>query len=97
LGVAVARLSGQGVIQTVLLAAVKLLICLAIAWGVGRYFALDQTAFGVLVLQVATPVAVTSYLLAEKYGADAKAVAGLVVASTLMSVAALPLILAVVL
>jgi len=51
----------------------------------------------VLVLQVATPVAVTSYLLAEKYGADAPAVAGLVVASTLMSVAALPLILAVVL
>ena len=97
LGVAVARLSGQGVIRTVLLAAVKLLICLAIAWGVGRYFALDQTAFGVLVLQVATPVAVTSYLLAEKYGADAKAVAGLVVASTLMSVAALPLILAIVL
>jgi predicted permease len=54
-------------------------------------------AFGVLVLQVATPVAVTSYMLAEKYGADADEVAGLVVSSTLMSVAALPLLLALVL
>jgi len=45
-------------------------------------------------VQLATPVAVTSYLLAEKYGADAQPVAGLVVASTLLSVLALPLILA---
>ncbi|MEO1364443.1 MAG: AEC family transporter, partial [Pseudomonadota bacterium] len=44
--------------------------------------------------QVATPVAVTSYMLAEKYGAAAEDVAGLVVASTMMSVAALPLLLA---
>ena len=39
----------------------------------------------------------TSYLLAEKYGADADAVAGLVVVSTLTGVLALPLILAAVL
>jgi predicted permease len=40
-----------------------------------------------------TPVAVTSCLLAEKYGADAQPVAGLVLASTLLSVVTLPLIL----
>jgi predicted permease len=45
-------------------------------------------------VQVAAPVAVTSYLLAEKYGADAPPVAGFVVASTLLSVLVLPLILA---
>ena len=50
--------------------------------------------FAVLVLQVATPVAVTSYLLAEKYGADAQAVAGLVVVSTLLSVVLIPVLLA---
>lgn len=97
LGVSVARLTPKGLVRAVALSAVKLLLCTAIAWGVGRYFALEPTSFGVLVLQVATPVAVTSYLLAEKYGAEAEAVAGLVVASTLMSVAALPLILAAVL
>lgn len=97
LGVAVARLSVQGLMQAATLSALKLAVCTAIAWGVGSYFGLDPIAFGVLVLQVATPVAVTSYLLAEKYGAQSENVAGLVVASTLMSVLALPLILAFVL
>ena len=94
LGVAVARLTPGGIGRAVLLSAVKLVICVAIAWAAGTYFELDSTALGVLVLQVATPVAVTSYLLAEKHGADAQSVAGLVVASTLMSVAALPVLLA---
>jgi hypothetical protein len=97
LGVAVARLSGKGFAQAAALSLFKLVLCVGIAWVVGHYFELDPTAFGVLVLQVATPVAVTSYLIAEKYGADAQSVAALVVASTLMSVAALPLILAAVL
>jgi malate permease and related proteins len=94
LGVAVARLTPGGVGRAVVLSAIKLVICVAIAWAAGVYFELDRTALGVLVLQVATPVAVTSYLLAEKYGADAQSVAGLVVVSTLMSVAALPILLA---
>lgn len=97
LGVAVARLSTKGMLQAAALSAIKLALCTGIAWVVGRFFALDPIAFGVLVLQVATPVAVTSYLLAEKYGAQSDKVAGLVVASTLMAVAALPLILALVL
>ena len=94
LGVAVARLTPGGVGRAMLLSAIKLVICVAIAWAAGLYFELDRIALGVLVLQVATPVAVTSYLLAEKYGADAQSVAGLVVVSTLMSVAALPVLLA---
>jgi predicted permease len=73
---------------------VKVVICSACAVGAGWWFGLEPVAFGVLVLQVATPVAVTSYMLAEKYGADSDAVAGLVVVSTLMSVATLPVILA---
>jgi predicted permease len=94
LGVAVARLTPVGVGKAIFLSALKVALCVGIAWGAGRYFELNGVAFGVLVLQVATPVAVTSYMLAEKYGADANAVAGLVVVSTLMSVGALPLILA---
>lgn len=95
LGVAVARLSAAGLGRAALLSVLKLVICISLAWTVGRQFTLDPVAFAVLVLQVATPVAVTSYLLAEKYGADADAVAGLVVASTIISVVALPALLAV--
>jgi predicted permease len=94
LGVAVARLESGGMVRAVFLSALKLVICAGIAWWVADWFALEPVAFGVLVLQVATPVAVTSYMLAEKYGAESQQVAGLVVASTLMSVAALPLLLA---
>jgi len=93
LGVAVARLTPGKFLQAGLLSLLKLVICVAIGWGVGRFFALDPVAFGVLVLELATPVAVTSYLLAEKYGADADAVAGMVVVSTVMAVASLPLLL----
>jgi len=94
LGVAVARLTPGAMTQAVALAVLRLVLCVAIAWGVGVWFALDRVAFGILVLQVATPVAVTSYLLAEKYGGDAQAVAGLVVVSTVISVATLPVLLA---
>lgn len=97
LGVAVARLHPARLGLSVVLSAVKLAICAGLAWAIGRQFDLDPTAFGVLVIQVATPVAVTSYMLAEKYGGNSEAVAGLVVASTLMSVVALPALLAVVL
>lgn len=94
LGVAVARLETKAMTQAVVLSVVKVIICVAAGWGAATWFDLDPVAAGVLIVQVATPVAVTSYLLAEKYGADAQPVAGLVVASTLLSVLALPLILA---
>ena len=97
LGVAVARLRPEALARPVLLSLAKLAICISASWVVGRWFDLGPTAFAVLVLQVATPVAVTSYLLAEKYGADAGAVASLVVVSTLLSVGALPLLLGILL
>ncbi|EBA13631.1 AEC family transporter [Roseobacter sp. CCS2] len=96
LGVAVARLQTKAMTQAVILSVVKVAICGAAGWAAATWFGLDPVAAGVLILQVATPVAVTSYLLAEKYGADAQPVAGLVVASTLLSVLILPLILAIV-
>lgn len=93
LGVAVARLNPRGIGKAAFLSFVKLVICTGVAWAIADFFDLSHVAFGVLVLQIATPVAVTSYLLAEKFGADSDAVAGLVVTSTIMSVGALPLIL----
>lgn len=95
LGVAVARLETKAMGQAVFLALVKAAVCAGCAFVAAAWFALDPVAGAVLILQVATPVAVTSYMIAEKYGqADAQPVAGLVVASTLLSVITLPLILA---
>lgn len=94
LGVAVARLETKAMGQAVILAILKVALCAGCAWWAATWFGLEPEAAAVLIVQVSTPVAVTSYMLAEKYGADAQPVAGLVVASTLFSVISLPLILA---
>jgi malate permease and related proteins len=93
LGVAVARLSARRIGAAVWLSLARAGICLGVAYAAGVAFGLPPTALAVLILQVTTPVAVTSYMLAEKYGADADAVAGLVIVSTLLSVVTLPLTL----
>ncbi len=95
LGVAIARLQPRALGRAVWLSLVKLVICTTIPYAVGLWFGLPRIALGVLVLQVATPVAVTSYMLAAKYKARPDEVAGLVVVSTLLSVVAIPAILAV--
>lgn len=97
LGVAVARLTPDKIGKAIWLSLIKLVVSFALGWSVAILFELTDEAFGVLVLQMVTPVAVTSYLLAERFGADSDAVAGMVVTSTLMSVAALPLVLAILL
>jgi predicted permease len=94
LGVAIFRLQPQSLGRATWLCLLKFAICVAIPLFVGEYFGLPPVALAVLVLQVATPVAVTSYMLAAKYKARADDVAGLVVVSTLMSVAAIPALLA---
>jgi len=94
LGVAVARLEPGRLGRAVWLSLVKVVVCIAIAWGIGLWFGLAPVPLAVLILQLSTPVAVTSYLLAEKYGAHSDAVAGLVVVSTLISVGTIPLTLA---
>jgi len=94
LGVALARLRANSFGRAFGLALFKAVICTALAWATGLYFQLEPVALAVLVMQVGTPVAVTSYLLAEKYGADAGEVAGLVVVSTLVSIITIPLTLA---
>ena len=97
LGVALARLKMKMISRAIILSILKLIASIGVAWIVGIYFELNDVAFAVLVMQIATPVAVTSYLLAQKYGADANEVAGLVIASTVLSVFALPVLLGILL
>ena len=97
LGVSIAKLTVGEFRNAFLLSVAKLLISTAIAIFVIWLFDLDGSARGVLVLQLIMPVAVTSYLIAERYRAQPDKVAGAVVISTLVSVVAIPLTLAVLL
>jgi len=83
-----------GIGRAVWLTLLRTALCLGVGAVVARGLQLDPVAAAVLILQVSTPVAVTQYMLAAKYGGDAEAVAGLVIVSTLMAVATLPLTLA---
>jgi predicted permease len=94
LGVSIANLSVGEVGRAVVLSLAKLSISTATAILVVQLFGLTGVARGALVLQLVMPVAVTSYLLAERYRAEPDKVAGTVVVSTLISVAAIPAALA---
>ena len=94
LGVAVARLEITDVKKSFLISLCKIFFGIAAAILVSFIFDLPKVATSVLIVQFSMPVAVTSYLLAEKYGADANAVAGLVVVSTLITVGISPILIA---
>ena len=93
LGVAVARLKTRLAFQTLGISISKIMIGTSVGLAVGYQFSLPYEAFAVLVIQMSMPVAVTSYLLAEKYGANSEAVAGLVVTSTFLTTFTTPLLL----
>jgi predicted permease len=93
LGAAVARLKPARIVPALGLSALKLGLGLAAGIGVGLALGLGGLPLAVLILQLATPVGVTSYLLAARYEADPEAVAGLVFVSTLLAIAALPITL----
>ena len=93
LGAAVARLKPAGVLPALGLSLAKLAFGLVAALVAGWALGLTGLPYAVLILQMVTPVGVTSYLLAERYKCAPEAVAGLVVVSTLLAIAALPVTL----
>ena len=94
LGVAVAQLEVHAIGRALALSLAKALLCGLIAVAVAAGFGLEGAAAGALILQAITPVAVTNYLLATRYGAQPDAVASLVVVSTVLSVVVIPATLA---
>ena len=97
LGVAVARLKTQLAFKTLGISISKIMIGTIAGITVGYQFSIPYEAFAVLIIQMSMPVAVTSYLLAEKYGANSEAVAGLVVVSTFLTTFTTPVVLSVLL
>lgn len=94
LGVSLATLKVNRLPLSVALGAWRLAMGFAVGVGLSELFGLEGVIRGVVILDCAMPAAVINYLFAEKYGRDSEAVAGVVVASTTMSLVALPLILA---
>ncbi|QDL90809.1 AEC family transporter [Paroceanicella profunda] len=95
LGVAIARLSARDVGLALGVSVLKLAIGTAVSVALITAFGLGWgAAGGAFLLQMTMPVAVSSYLLAARYNTQPDSVAGMVVVSTLLSVAAIPSMLA---
>lgn len=93
LGVSLARLPLRGLGRAALLSLLRIGIGAGSGAAVAWAFGLGPLATGALVLQCAMPIAVYSYLFAERYGRASGDVAGGVIVSTLMTLAVAPLLL----
>lgn len=93
LGVALARLRPASAGRAAALSALRLMLGVAAGFGVSAALGLDGAMRGVVVLQSSMPVAVFNYLWALRYNNAAEEVAGMVLFSTAMAFAGLPLLL----
>jgi len=93
LGVSIANIKVAAFSRSLVLALMRLGIGFGVGLLVTSLFGLTGAARGVVILDIAMPVAVFNYLLAEKYNRAPDEVAGAVVVSTLLSFITLPLLL----
>jgi predicted permease len=97
LGVSLARLKVGSIKHTIGLALFRLGMGFSVGYGLAYALDLEGAKRGVVILACSMPVAVFNYLFAQRYGRAAEEVASVIVTSTLISFATLPLLLLVVL
>ncbi len=94
LGVSLATLEIQGLRRSTWLSLVRLAMGFAVGVSLAWLFGLEGIVRGVVILECAMPAAVVNYLFAQKYDRTPEEVASVVVISTTISLATLPLVLA---
>jgi hypothetical protein len=97
LGVSLARLKVGSIKHTILLSLFRLSMGFSVGYAVAYVLDFEGAKRGVVILACSMPVAVFNYLFAQRYGRAAEEVASVIVTSTLISFATLPLLLLVVL
>ncbi len=93
LGVSLAELRVAALPRSTLYSLLRLVMGFGVGVGLSEIFGLEGVQQGVLILQSTMPVAVFNYLFAQRYKRAPEEVAGMVVISTAISFATLPLLL----
>ena len=93
LGVSLLQLKTGGMARSAFLGVFRLAMGVAVGFAVAAVFNLDGAARAIVIIQSAMPVAVSSYLFAQKFNRKPEEVAGMVVVSTAVSFVTLPLLL----
>lgn len=94
LGVSISQIRVSSVLRALVIAVLRYASAVGVAMAVGHFLGLSGVVLSVLILQAIMPAPVTNYLLALKYDAEPEEVAGLVVVSTALSLALIPVTLA---
>ena len=97
LGVAIARMNAQGASRIVIISVVKLCAGFTVGYALAHFFGLEGAARGALIIECAMPVAVHNYMFAQRFDRSPADTASMILISTLVSLATLPLLMAVVL
>tara|TARA_R110000868_G_scaffold6363_7_gene36119 strand:+ start:11431 stop:12312 length:882 start_codon:yes stop_codon:yes gene_type:complete len=97
LGVSLLDLRTGGATRSAFLGAFRLAMGVAVGVAIAWAFGLDGPARAIVIIQSAMPVAISSYLFAQKFGRKPEEVAGMVVSSTALSFVTLPFLLLLVL
>ncbi|WP_461480870.1 AEC family transporter [Porticoccus sp.] len=97
LGVSLSTLSASGWWHSLGFSVLRIGGGLAFAWLAVSWLGMSGAARNVVLLQAIMPAAVFNYLLALKYDRQPAAVAGIVVASTVVALVAVPILLAILL
>ncbi len=93
LGVSLQRMKVFNTGRAILLSITRVGMGFGVGLLLSFVFGFKGAVKGVFILQCSMPVAVFNYLLAERYGRNAKETAELIIISTLLSIITLPMIL----
>jgi predicted permease len=93
LGVSLATLKVQDLRNGLILSVLRLGLGVAVGFGLSALLGLEGAARGVFLIQCMMPPAVVNYVFAVRYAREPAAVASLVVLSTLLSFASLPILM----
>lgn len=93
LGISLAGLRVASLRRSLALSLVRLVMGGAVGYAIAEAIGLTGAAWAVVILQSAMPVAVSNYLWAQLYGRKPEEVAGMVLLSTAISFATLPLLI----
>ena len=93
LGVSLLQLKIVGIARSSFLGVFRVAMGVGVGFAIAEVFGLVGAAWAIVIIQSAMPVAVSSYLFAQKYDRKPEEVAGMVVVSTGVSFVTLPLLL----
>jgi hypothetical protein len=93
LGISLATLRAASLGRSLWLGCLRLAMGFAVGLGVAEALGLEGIERSVVIVQSVMPVAVSSYLFAQLHGREPEEVAGMVLTSTAVSFASLPLLL----